>query len=303
MHEIRATLAPEKTEEAVRLARAVGIDRVSVADLYVHGPDARRQVVSVETSTPKARAFVESMLSSAAFAGTDVSITTRELRAVVDGSDLAAITHPMSEPFPDVVQDLWQLSHVTASYVSRAAAGGILLATGIIENNAIAIVVAALFLPFLAEVLAVSFGIWSRQPKLVRRGCLALATSTAFAYVGGVVVAWLGGGPVRFDDFKGPLASFGLSLAIGMTAGLSNGDDTGRRYLIGVAAAVQLAIFPAWLGASTVVGFSHIGAIWAHLMSFLINLVTISGTALAAYASLHLRGRGFWRAPLHRWVR
>jgi len=61
-----------------------------------------------------------------------------------------------------VIQDLWQLSHVTPSYVGRAAAGGILLATGIIDDNAIAIVVAALFLPFPAEVLAMSFGLWSR---------------------------------------------------------------------------------------------------------------------------------------------
>jgi hypothetical protein len=35
---------------------------------------------------------------------------------------------------------------------------------------------------------------------------------------------------------------------VGVAAGLSNADDTGRRYLIGVAAAVQLAIFPVWLG-------------------------------------------------------
>jgi hypothetical protein len=49
----------------------------------------------------------------------------------------------MCEPFSDVIQDLWQLSHVTASYVARAAAGGIFLATGIIDDNTIAIVVAA----------------------------------------------------------------------------------------------------------------------------------------------------------------
>ena len=80
----------------------------------------------------------------------------------------------MSEPFPDVIQDLWQFSHVTASYVGRAAAGGILLATGIIDDNAMAIVVAALFLPFLAEVLAVSFGLWSRDRRLILRGLARL---------------------------------------------------------------------------------------------------------------------------------
>ena len=86
----------------------------------------------------------------------------------------------MSEPFPDVIQDLWQLSHVTASYVGRAAAGAILLANGIIDNNPVAIVVAALFLPFLAEVLAVSFGVWSRDIRLIRRGFAALCVSTCW---------------------------------------------------------------------------------------------------------------------------
>ena len=57
MHEIRATVPPEHAKEAARLAHNVGIEKVSIADIYIDGPDVRRQVVSVETSTPKARAF------------------------------------------------------------------------------------------------------------------------------------------------------------------------------------------------------------------------------------------------------
>jgi hypothetical protein len=93
------------------------------------------------------------------------------------GKDFAELTKPMSEPFPDVIQDLWQLSHLTPSYLARARAGGIILGTGIVENNAVAIVVAALFLPFLAEVLAVSFGLWSRDGRLIPRGLYAIAVS------------------------------------------------------------------------------------------------------------------------------
>ena len=83
MHEIRATMAPEHVAEAVRPAHASGID-----------------------------------LSSAEY-----SLTSRELRAIVDRTDLAEVTRPTSEPFPGVIQDLWQLSHVTASYVGRAGRG------------------------------------------------------------------------------------------------------------------------------------------------------------------------------------
>ena len=297
MHEIRAILPPEYVEYATRLAHAAGIDRIAVSDIYLHGPDAKRQVVSVETSTPKARAFVEAFLGSADLRGADYSLTSRELRAIVNGDDLAGLTHPMSEPFPDVIQDLWQLSHISASYVARAAAGAILLATGILDDNAVAIVVAALFLPFLAEVLAVSFGLWSRDRRLIFRGLRAVSLSTALAFVAGALVAMLQGGPIHFTAFKNPLPSFALSAVIGITAGLSNADDTGRRYLIGVAAAVQLAIFPVWLGAATVVGLPAKQLLWSHLCSFVINLTTISLAAVLAYAVLHLQPGGVWKSP------
>ena len=208
----------------------------------------------------------------------------------------------MSEPFPDAIQDLWQLSHVTTSYLARAFSGGILMATGIIDDNPVAIVVAALFLPFLSEVLAVSLGLWSRDRRLIFRGLAATAVSTILAFAGGAVVAAFTSGPIRFQGFKPPLSSFALSAVIGITAGLSHADDTGRRYLIGVAAAVQLAIFPTWLGAALLGAALIVGLPAAHilsdrLLSFAINFVTISVTALLAYTALHRRRLGGWRAP------
>jgi len=298
MHEIRATLPPEQVPAAARLAREAGIQRVCVADVYVHGPDQRRQVISVETSTPKARAFVEALLGSADIRRADCSITSRELRAIVNGEDLSVLTKPMSEPFPDVIQDLWQLSHLTVSYLARAAAGAILLATGIIDDNPVSIVVAALFLPFLSEVLAVSFGLWSRDRRLIFRGLRAIAVSTALAFAVGALVAAVQGGPILFTAFKSPLASFAISGAIGITAGLSSADDTGRRYLIGVAAAVQLAIFPVWLGAAMIIGLPAQDVLWSRLDSFLINLGTISLAAVTAYATLHLQPGSGWKAPI-----
>jgi hypothetical protein len=300
MHEIRATIPPEHVGEATRLARTAGIARVTVTDVYVHGPDGHRKTISVETSTPKARAFVDALLDSAVLAGCDYSLTSRELRAIVDCGDVAELTRPLSEPFPDVIQDLWQLSHVTASYTGRAAAGAILLATGIVDNNAVAIVVAALFLPFLAEVLAVGFGLWSRDRRLTLRGLQAVIVSTVLAFAAGALVAAIEGGPIRFTAFHGPLSSFAISAVIGITAGLSNADDSGRRYLIGVAAAVQLAIFPVWFGAAAVLGLPAADVMNTRLASFVINLATICLGAVAAYAALHLRERGGWASPRSR---
>jgi len=297
MHEIKVMVPVDVVPEVARLARSAAIERVTVAEVYVYGPDARRHVVSVETSTPRARIFVAALLGSETLTGSDYSLTSREVRAIVDGSDLADLTKPMSEPFPDVIQDLWQLSHLTASYVARAAAGAVLLAMGILDNNAIAIVVAALFLPFLAEVLAVGFGLWSRDGRLIARGLWAVTVSIALAYAAGALVATVQGGPIRFMDFRGLLSSFAISAVIGIAAGLSNADDTGRRYLIGVAAAVQLAIFPVWFGVATVIGLPERSVILLRLGGFAINLVTISLTAVLAYSVLHLKHGTGWRAP------
>jgi hypothetical protein len=131
MHEIRATLPPEHVEKATQLAREAGIDRVAVSEVYLSGTNAKWQVLSVETSTPKAQAFVEAFLASADLRDADSSLTSRELRAIVNRDDISILTRPMSEPFPDFIQDLWQLSHLTISYIARAAAGAILLAMGI----------------------------------------------------------------------------------------------------------------------------------------------------------------------------
>jgi hypothetical protein len=84
MHEIRATLPADCVSEAARLAHAAGIERVSVADIFVHGPDAHRRLLSVETSTPAARAFVEAFLSSPVLSEADCTLTSREVRAIVD---------------------------------------------------------------------------------------------------------------------------------------------------------------------------------------------------------------------------
>jgi len=297
MHEIRATLPDECVAEAAGLAHAVGIEDVSVTEVFIHGPDVRRRLLSVETSTPKARAFVEAFLSSPMLSGSDYALTSREVRAIVDGEPLSSLTSPMSEPFIDVIQDLWQLSHVTASYVGRGGSGAILLATGIIEDSPIAIVVAALFLPFLSQVLAVSFGVWSRDRQLIARGVFAVLVSTVLALAAGALVAWTEGGPIRFTGFRSPLSSFAISALIGITAGLSTADDAGRRYLIGVAAAVQFAIFPVWLGAALVLGLPAHEVLYSRLLTFLINLTTISASAVAAYAVLHLGGGRGWAAP------
>jgi hypothetical protein len=87
------------------------------------------------------------------------------------------------------------------------------------------------------------------------------------ALVAGAVVAFLQGGPILFKGFR-RRSSFAISAVIEITAGLSTADDTGRRYLIGVSAAVQLAIFPVWMGAALVLGLPSPDIVESYLTSF-----------------------------------
>jgi hypothetical protein len=90
MHEIRATVPPDCVAEAARVAHAVGIKCVTVTEVFVHGPDVHRRLVSVETSTPQAQAFVEAFLSSPLLSQADYTLTSREVRAIVDDESVAS---------------------------------------------------------------------------------------------------------------------------------------------------------------------------------------------------------------------
>jgi len=288
MHEIRASILPQYVFEVVQIAKSLGIERVAVSEVFIHGPEVSERLISIETSTPKARAFVEEFLKSPSLRQADYTLTSHELRAIVDSTPLKELTAPMGEPFPDILQDLWQLNQVNASYLGRCAAGALLLSTGLLHNDPVAIVVAALFLPFLPQVLAISFGAWHRDRGLTLQGAWSVITSILVALIAGAVVAAVEGGPIGYSNFKTPLASFAVSAVIGIAAGFSAADDAGRRYLIGVAAAVQFAIFPVWFGEAFVLGLPA-KSIWLErLVCFLINLVTIAVCATVAYAALDL---------------
>ena len=133
--------------------------RGSVYDVFVHGPDRRKHVVSAECSTPKAKAFIDALLSSPLFDVEECSVSSRELRGLITADGLAEITRPMVEPVPDIIEDLWQLSHVTG-HTSADRRRRDTARRRHYSYSSISIVVAALFLPFLSQVLAVGFGVW-----------------------------------------------------------------------------------------------------------------------------------------------
>jgi len=71
MHEVRATIPAECVAEAVRLADLAGIQRITVGDVFI-GPNVPRKQFTVDTSTPKARAFVDAFLTSTALSQSEL---------------------------------------------------------------------------------------------------------------------------------------------------------------------------------------------------------------------------------------
>ncbi len=275
-----------------------GVPQVSIYPVFAHGPNCAKEVVSAETSTPLAKKFADSVLTCDWFDSAESTVSSRELRAIVTNAHPYEITRPMLEPPINVFEDLWQLNHVTISYIARSIAGAVLLAYGMLENNPITIVVAALFLPFLSQVLALSFGAWAGDLSLAKQGIKALAVSTAASIVAGIVVTLMHGPPMLFHAFTPPLTSLGISAVIGIAAGIITADDAGRRYLIGVAAAVQYGIYPVWLGFCVVKGFPPSNITVSRLGTFFINVAAITIFALIGYLLLDIKRkdvRGFVR--------
>jgi hypothetical protein len=298
MHEIRVTVPQGRAKDVAELAMRAGISQVSIYPVFSHGPNQTKEVVSAETSTPLAKKFADSVLTSPWFNAAESTISSRELRALVTNQHAHDITEPMLEPPVNVFEDLWQLNHVTISYVARAFAGACLLAYGMLENDPITIVVAALFLPFLSQVIALSFGAWAGDLGLARQGLKAIAVSTVASVLGGVIVTFLHGAPMLFQKFTPPLPSFLISAIIGITAGFITADDAGRRYLIGVAAAVQYGVYPAWFGFCLVKGFPDWHLTATRLATFFINVSTITAFGLIGYLMLDIKRkdvRGFVR--------
>jgi hypothetical protein len=298
MHEIRVTVPEGRANDVADLALRTGIRQVTVYSVFAHGPNCTKQIVSAETSTPLAKKFADSVLTSDWFDSSESSLSSRELRAVVTDGDPYEITRPMLEPPINVFEDLWQLNHITISYWARAAGGATLMTYGMLQNDPVMIVVAALFLPFMSQVLGLSFGAWAGDLSLAWQSFKALLTSCAMSITGGVLIGLLHQQPMQYHGFLAPLPSFAICTVIGFTAGVITADDAGRRYLIGVAAAVQYGVYPVWLGYSLVNGFPGPSQTFLRLGTFALNVLTITGFALIGYISLDIKRkdvRGFIR--------
>lgn len=291
MQEVTVGTPKGKGEKVAKLALAQGISEATVMPvrLYRQGKDEEREEVRVEVSAPESTKFIEALMAEPFFNSHEYSVVSDEVIAIVSEDSPEQLARPIRLHSTAVLQDLWLQNHITVAYLARAAVSALLLAYGLIEGDMTVIVVSLLFAPFLNHVLAMAFGAWSGDRRLVRQGVIVLGLTTLIAVIAGAVTAAVMGGPMAYDNFGTLYSNFAISLLVAIIAGLDTADEAGRREFVAVAGAAQFTGFPVWFGIALVLGFPDQQTTLYRIITPIVNTITILIVSLVVYSSLHYR--------------
>lgn len=301
MRLIRISAPAGKAADVAKIAFSVGIGDVSVTQAQSYsetGETKSKEMIDIETSTPKGGEFVEKLLTSDVYDAENFTVNIRQPRSIISKEGVREVTKPFVEPSSDVLEELWQFCHITTSFVVRVFISSAFVAYGMIQQQTLLIIAGLLFLPLLPVLLSISFGIWTRQWKLVGKAVPVFLATVALLFLGGALVAFLSSPPLRYSEFNSLAVGFLISLGVGCGAGFATTDDVGRRELLGLAATAQIVLIPVWFGISTVFGFSMTqngSQITERALAFGINFSTIIVAALVTYALLRFKRNSFER--------
>lgn len=301
MRLLRVTAPKARASQVARLAFDCGISDLTMHEVEQHkaGESPQSKIaIDMHVATPDARAVVEALVRAPFYSREEFSIDVREPRAVLKRTSVRKITRPIAAPMVDIDQELWQFSHVTYSFAIRVFIAAALLAYGMIHDNPLLVIGGLVFLPFMPLVLGLALGTVDRQWKLVAQSASAFVAGTLLIVAGAAAVALVAEPPIMFDQFPPMIAGVALSLMVGLAGALATADDVGHRHLLGLAAASQIALIPAWLGLSLVFGFTESPA--EKLLGFALNASAIVLAAMAVYGTLLWRAQGAKNTPAAR---
>ena len=282
----------------VEVAFAAGSSQVSMQQakqLSPHQQEAVLDVVELETATPKAKQFIERLMTAPFYDPASYAFTIRHPESLFAAEPPEEETYPIVRPTTDVYEELWQFARITVSLVGRVFLSAVLLAYGMLRDVLPLVIAGLLFLPYHHHMLALGLGAAIREWRLLKQGFLALLVSTVVILLAGVCVALFTEPPIGFQEFGSPLSGFVLASLIGAAAALGAIDDAGRRELIGLAATAHISVYPAWLGLKLVFGFTATDKLEEHLLAFGINVASLTLVAGITFAVMGMRGRGIRR--------
>jgi len=292
MRSVQVSTPKELAEPISRLAYGSGISTVNVQEVSSWHEDGRReQKVNVvfETSTPKAKTFVDRLLLSDLYDRKLIAFVVRERRSINTMDPIHDVTDPWVVPSTDLLQDLYQFAHITWGLIGRVLLAACLLAYGLLHQSLLMMIAGMMFIPLLPVISAVGFGAWVGHWRLSVRALGILGMTLALLFLGGLAVGAMTSPPIQYSDFPPLIAGALISAAVGVAAALANTDDVGRRELIGLAATSQIAIVPAWMGLCTALGLPASatgGEVPKHLLSLVINIACVVVASLITYVAI-----------------
>ena len=280
------------------IAFEAGIAQVGMRQETKYSPDQQNtamDVVEIETATPKAKKFIESLMVAPFYDPASFSFTIRHPESIFASEPPQEETQPIVRPTTDVYEELWQFTKITVSLVGRVFLSSVLLAYGMVEGFLPLIIAGLLFLPYHHHMLTTGLGAVTREWRFLGQGLLALLVSTVLICLAGASVALFTEPPIKFDEFGGPLSGFILSMVIGIAAALGTVDDAGRKEFVGLAATAHISIYPAWFGLKLVFGFDPSDKWQEHLLTFGINVTSLTVAAAITLALMGMHGSGIRR--------
>ena len=292
MRLVKVTAPQANSAAVVQIAFSCGISQVAVSQVRVlreNGDSETKETIDIQTSTPQAKRFIDALLAAEFYSREDFTVNTRQPRSIISRESLDELTKPLVEPATDILEELWQYSHITVSFIGRNFIAACLLAFGLIHQQLLLIIAGLLFLQLLPLLPAISFGALTHSRKLVVQSAAAFLGAVVLLILGGASVAAFSSQPLKYDEFNTLLVGFLISLAVGVAAGLANTDDVGRREFLGLAATAQIAIIPVWFGICCVFGFPATASreeIMLRAGSFVLNVLTIIVASLMTYTAL-----------------
>ncbi|AFZ69608.1 hypothetical protein [Deinococcus peraridilitoris] len=285
-------------QQVATTAFEAGISEVGVhraAALRSDGQERAQDVVEVATSIPKAKDFIERLMSAPYYDPGTYSLTSRHPESIFGNEPQAEETYPVVRPSPDVYAELWQFVQVTFSLAGRVFLSAVLVAYGMVEDHLPLIIAGLLFLPYHHHMIGVALGAVLRERRFLGQALWALLVSTVLIVLAGVAVGLALEPPIKFDEFGSPVSGVIISMVIGVAAGLGSIDAAGRRELIGLAATAHIAVHPAWFGLKLIFGFEGSGELSEHLLMFLLNTLGLVLAAGVTYALTVMQGGGIRR--------
>lgn len=285
-------------QKVMGLAFSAGILQVSMQQAKQYTPDRMEReldVVEVETDTPRAKQFIETLMVAPFYDPDTFAFTIRHPESVFAAETPRKETNPFVRPTTDVYDELWQFTEITPSLLGRVFLSSILLSFGMVEDLIPLIIAGLLFLPYHHHMLTVGLGSVLREWRFLGQGLLALLLTTIMIVLAGSCVALFTEPPIGFSEFGSPLTGFILASVIGVAAALGAMDDAGRRELVGLAATAHISVYPAWFGLKLVFGFQEDDRWEEHLLTFGINTLSLIVAAGITFAITGMRGDGIRR--------